>query len=177
MWVLNRASGILEVLTDCGHADKWEEERHLNYSKFKLALEERYAMHAKEEWKIECTLKPSLVEYCRYRDKTGDIYDLSYHERRALMLARYNLPTLVERVTHDGEQLWRCKLCLDLVDEKWLHALRDCRETYDIRNSNPIEIDQNNIYAMLYSSSSALTKLLLTTLRKMKGKLRERNTV
>ena len=164
------ASGVVEVLSDCGHLDKWEEDRVLYYSPFKRALEERMTLHAKEEWKIECSLKPSLTSYCEHGFDAPSLMNRSHAYRRALLVARCNLPTLVERVTHEGDRFWRCKLCSKLTDENWLHVLRDCEGTVELRNSytsvSTHVASKSQCTSILYENSDDLAKMLVDIIHK-----------
>ena len=145
---------VFDLLNLVGKGNSWISDVVENGPMLKKQLETGMKSLAENQFKKACLEKPSLNIYRECNDAACKIERVPRKYVRVVLSSRYRLPILVERVTQDGTGLWRCKLCKEIVNDKWLHMFYDCREANQM--SNRVDGAEVNSHKALFFSSSVL---------------------
>ena len=160
------ATKLKDVLDLCEHGDTYVNENPV-LPQFLNEIKERITQQAADELWAEVHEKTSLIEYCELRLNRAPethLLSLPHSERRLLLTARLNLPTLINLTTVSGERVRKCRLCDTTIENPyWKHILWECLELEDSRNiltQIELPITNQNIGINTLFTTSDIGKLL-----------------
>ena len=137
---------VKDLLQGLDLGDLWNNPQ--DYKLMKRRIKEAISKQAFGELLGDLHCMPSLKRYvhdsvANIESQRTKLMEIPFQSRRLIRCARLNLPTFAEKVTHDGDRFWRCRLCKDLLDsdEKWEHVLQFCNRVTEHRRNYGVPPD------------------------------------
>jgi len=161
----------------------WDDLHQINNPDWINSVKERVSYHSKMEALVEAMDRPSLKHYVdQWREPERsqevvpkEILRLPSLQRKLLLSFRYNLPTLKEKITVDGNSSWRCSLCGNHVDCIWTHLYTECQRSLVLRSAQMTDAESclalpfSATHEVLTQHGQFLTKLFKALQRKKKA--------
>ena len=152
------ASKIREWAQVCEIDELCDTDVPVNIRQIKKNIREKLERQAYGEALAEVSEMSSLADY-RVMASAAVSNQLesprSSRFRRHILAARLNVPTFVQFTTVLGHRAKTCKLCsMPILNHHlWLHVLKTCITTADLRRTFQIEVDNEATADVIYSAS------------------------